>query len=252
MRATGELMDATTKTAPPRQIESPGSNPCPSLEELRAYGREQALLIAKERRGKEQKEIEATIQRAGIPRRFRGKSFDGYETFSEASKLALAVCRGYADYDAEVIRDGRNLILTGRPGTGKTHLACAILSAVISKGRTGLFITVSEALRFVRDSYSPRAARSELEAFALLTAPALLALDEVGVGIGDAEKRRAMLFDILNTRYAEQRPTILIGNLTVAEMRNYLGERIMDRMTETGSAVIPFAWGSYRTERNHV
>jgi DNA replication protein DnaC len=55
-----------------------------------------------------------------------------------------------------------------------------------------------------------------------------------------------MLFDVLNARYANQRPTILIGNLTADELEEYLGERIMDRLLESGSAVVPFTWESYR------
>jgi DNA replication protein DnaC len=39
---------------------------------------------------------------------------------------------------------------------------------------------------------------------------------------------------------------ILIANLTAAELERYLGERIMDRLLESGSALVPFTWGSYR------
>jgi DNA replication protein DnaC len=113
-------------------------------------------------------------------------------------------------------------------------------------GHSGLFVTLAQALRLVRDAYSPRAARSESEAFALLTGPDLLVLDEVGVAIGDGEKRKAMLFDLLDSRYADQRPTVLIGNLTEDEMAAYLGERLWDRVMEQGSALVPFTWASYR------
>ena len=64
---------------------------------------------------------------------------------------------------------GTCLLLAGGPGTGKTHLACAILADVIRGGHTGLFMAVSAALRLIRDAYSPRAQRSESEAFDLLT-----------------------------------------------------------------------------------
>jgi DNA replication protein DnaC len=47
-------------------------------------------------------------------------------------------------------------------------------------------------------------------------------------------------------RDPEQRPMILIANLTAAELERYLGERIMDRLLESGSALVPFTWGSYR------
>jgi DNA replication protein DnaC len=55
-----------------------------------------------------------------------------------------------------------------------------------------------------------------------------------------------MLFDVLNDRYGELRPTILIGNLTAAEMEAYLGERIMERLMDLGSITVPFTWSSHR------
>jgi DNA replication protein DnaC len=80
----------------------------------------------------------------------------------------------------------------------------------------------------------------------MLTDPDLLVLDEVGLTIGSDDKRRAMLFDVLDTRYANLRATILIGNLTDEEMERYLGERIMDRLCEGDSAVVSFTWPSFR------
>jgi DNA replication protein DnaC len=55
-----------------------------------------------------------------------------------------------------------------------------------------------------------------------------------------------MLFDVLNDRYGELRPTILIGNLTAAELERYLGERIMERLMDLGSITVPFTWSSHR------
>ena len=55
-----------------------------------------------------------------------------------------------------------------------------------------------------------------------------------------------MLFDVLNDRYGEMRPTILLGNLTTTELETYLGERILDRLRELGSVTVPFAWPSHR------
>lgn len=221
-----------------------------TAEQLAEFGRQDSLALALERDQHAQQRLESALGRAGIPRRFLARSFDTYRADTPAQQRALKLCRAYADRFESVRAAGNSLVLSGSPGTGKTHLACAILASVIRQGQSGLFITVSEALRLIRETYSPRSERTESEAFALLVTPDLLVFDEVGIAIGDAEKRRALLFDVLNSRYAKQRPTVLIGNLDDAEMRDYLGERIMDRISESGSAAVTFSWESYRTRKN--
>ena len=204
------------------------------------------MKLAGERRRAAQAELERAVGRSGVPRRFLDRTFENYLVAAPGQRQALEVCCAYADGFAQIRRRGGGLLLLGGPGTGKTHLACAILAQVIHAGHTGLFLSVSAALRIIRDAFSPRGQRSETEALALLTAVDLLVLDEVGVAIGNASTRRAMLFDVLNDRYGEMRPTILIGNLTSAELETYLGERIMERLMDLGSIMVPFTWSSHR------
>ena len=73
----------------------------------------------------------------------------------------------------------------------------------------------------------------------------LLILDEVGMQFGsDAE--RLLLFDVLNGRYEELKPTVLIGNLAVDALPDYLDIRLLDRLRENGGVVVPFTWSSER------
>ena len=246
MNPSRDLPTKTTSPEPPRSIRSPGSTPLPSAEELAAFGQREAAKLAAERRFAAQAELERAVGRSGVPRRFLDRTFENYLAATPGQRQALEVCRAYADGFTQMRRRGGGLLLLGGPGTGKTHLACAILARVIHAGHTGLFLTVSAALRIIRDAFSPRGQRSETEALALLTAVDLLVLDEVGVAIGNAATRRAMLFDVLNERYGETRPTILIGNLTATELDAYLWERIMERLMDLGTAIVPFTWSSHR------
>ena len=213
---------------------------------MRALSRQAVAELAQERRATRQAAVERAIGRAGIPRRFRSHSFGDYRADSVEQLRALTLAQDYAANFAAVREKGNCLLLVGGPGTGKTHLACAILSRIIRDGYSGLFLTISEGLRLIRSTYSPGAERTEIQVFEMLTSPDLLVLDEVGVAIGNETTRRAMLFDVLNARYGELRPTILIGNLTAAKMEAYLGERIIDRLLELGSATVPFTWPSHR------
>jgi DNA replication protein DnaC len=53
------------------------------------------------------------------------------------------------------------------------------------------------------------------------------------------------LFDIIDKRYRDVKPTILISNLTKAELKGFLGERSFDRLRE-GGLWVDFLWESFR------
>jgi DNA replication protein DnaC len=163
---------------------------------------------------------------------------------------ALTLSQDYAANFAAVRKRGSCLLVVGGPGTGKKHLDCAILGRIIGDGYSGLFLTVTEGLRLIRSSCSPDANRTEIQVFEMLTSPDLLVLNEVGVAIGNETHRQVTLFDVLNARYGEMHPSVLMGNLTAADIERYLSERIMDRLIERGSATIPLKWQSCRRGEN--
>ena len=82
-----------------------------------------------------QAELERAVGRSGVPRRFLDRTFENYLAATPGQRQALEVCRAYADGFEETRRRGGGLMLLGGPGTGKTHLACAILARVIRAGR---------------------------------------------------------------------------------------------------------------------
>jgi DNA replication protein DnaC len=73
----------------------------------------------------------------------------------------------------------------------------------------------------------------------------LLILDEIGVQFG-SETERNLLFDVLNERYEDCKPTLLLSNLPKQDVAKYLGERVMDRLREDGGRVVVFDWESHR------
>lgn len=73
----------------------------------------------------------------------------------------------------------------------------------------------------------------------------LLIIDEVGVQFGSPSEL-AILQEVINTRYESMLPTILISNLTLDQMKESIGERIVDRVTDGGRNRLTFGWESFR------
>ncbi len=152
---------------------------------------------------------------------------------------------GYAAGFGSARATGANFVLRGEPGTGKTHLACALLMEVRNQGHSGLYTTLSDALRYLRSAYD-RSDLTESDAMRRFTKPDLLVLDEAQSCIGKAETRPSLLFDMLDTRCAALRPTVLVSNSHFADLREFLGTRLFDRLTEQGSVLLECEWASWR------
>ena len=204
---------------------------------------------AREQEQERKKKLDAWQERmedSGIPERFRDRALAKFIAETPEQKAALDFATAYADGFGDVLKTGRCAIFMGKPGTGKTHLAAGIgLRLMHRDRRTVLFLTVMRAIRRVRDTWSRGSDMTESQAVASLVYPDLLILDEVGVQAG-SESEKNILFDVLNERYEKRRPTLLLSNLDVDGVREYLGERIFDRLREDGGRAIPFDWDSYR------
>lgn len=224
---------------------------CPACKDARAVQEQREQQAAHEREKAEGRlrAVAAKLATAGIPARFQTCGFDNFKIDAGAphaaqQQRAVAICRSYAKRWADVRASGAVLLLIGGTGTGKTHLACAVANAIIPEHLPAVtFGTVSEYLRGIRDTYRKDSGRSEQQAVRALLEPDMLIMDEVG---GRAsEHDQSLMFDIINARYADMRPMILLSNLARCELDELLGARMADRLREVGTYV-NMDWPSYR------
>lgn len=141
---------------------------------------------------------------------------------------------------AFVARGKGFLLLLGTMGTGKSHLAVAIMRAMSCRAR---FTTQAALLRRLRETYRDAKAEDVVETCKRVR---LLVLDELGVS-GGGKDELPMLHEILSTRHGERKPTVLTSNLAGEdELQEVLGERMNDRLRQSGFAKLYFRGESLR------
>ncbi len=79
----------------------------------------------------------------------------------------------------------------------------------------------------------------------------LLVIDEIGVQSG-TDNERKILFEIIDSRYLQMAPTILLSNLEQTQVIDLVGERVVDRMYENKGGVLTFNWPSHRAQRGNA
>lgn len=223
--------------------------PCPDCEERRISAERQAE--AEKAAAAAKARLEGLLHEAAIPARFIGRTLANYRAETPEQQRALAVATDFAENFEQKSKSGDSLILLGAPGTGKSHLATAILQAILPT-YCGLYTTCSGVIRAVRATWRPNAERSEGQVLAILSDVPLLVIDEIGVQYG-TESEQNILFDLLDRRYRDMQSTILLANLQLRRqnegdppgLREVLGERVYDRLTET-ARIVTFEGESYR------
>jgi DNA replication protein DnaC len=185
------------------------------------------------------------IKDAGIPERFRDRSFKNYIVENAQQRNALDVSLNFSANLEQNLRVGRCLIMCGRPGTGKGHLAAAIGLDALENRKLVMFTTVIRAIRRVKETWNKGSKETESQAVATLVEPDLLILDEVGVQFG-TDTEQMILFDVINERYEKRKSTIIISNLGIEDVKKFIGARMFDRLREDGGKYIPFEWESFR------
>lgn len=186
------------------------------------------------------------IGKAGIQKRFIECNFSNYIVSGERQETIKSRLEQFANNFAVVLEKGSSLILSGGVGTGKTHLSCAVANSIAKRGYTSCFVTVSEIIRNVREAnnWSRASAKSAQQIIDDYASFDLLIIDEFGVQ-SDTDSEKNIIFDVINARYAEQKPTMALTNLVSDDFKGLVGDRAFDRLTHNGT-LLSLDWASFR------
>jgi DNA replication protein DnaC len=169
-------------------------------------------------------------ERSGLSKRMKGYTLGNFRpTVSNAAGRARVKVDGYLEDWEENREAGKGLYFCGGVGTGKTHLAVAVMNELIRKKRTpSLFVTVPELLDNLRETYN-KPGRNLDEWMDVVQNAEFLVLDDLG-SERTTEWVRERIFVIVNHRYREALPTVFTSNIGPKDLAEQLGERTASRI----------------------
>lgn len=157
-----------------------------------------------------------------IPRRFQSADYDR-DVPKEFKTLIEYLVKGEI-LPASCGREKVGIYLVGPTGVGKTYYAYAIAK----KFPNVRIWNYSDLLQALRDEIQNSDDYSSL-VNELSSHPGLVVLDDIGsTSVTDWGHEKLMI--IINTRYEEMLPTMIIGNLKMSELSNLVGPRIISRI----------------------
>lgn len=198
------------------------------LEEDKQVGKEAALLIE----NREINELLHTFKEKSLMNRdLEEATFEGYRPQNSSQKEALDKAKEYvANFDKV-----KGLLLQGRPGLGKSHIAASIVKEIVQQKHTGIFISLPRLMTELKATYNKNSNLSELDILTALQKVDLLVMDDLGV---EWEKKKDQAFswaqkkiyEVVDSRIG--RATIYTTNFTGKDLMDMYGERDFSRMVQ--------------------
>ena len=171
-------------------------------------------------------------KRTGLGKRFQDKTFNNFD--KSQNKEACDICFNYIKNLKDNLDGGSGLFLYGNVGSGKTHLIAAMIDHISRMCKRWLgykdiiFINTINLLSEIKFSFKDNTTEEVIKPYENCK---LLFIDDMGTGkISDWTIE--ILYKIINTRYEKMLSTVVATNMTLAEIKEKIDERLFSRIYE--------------------
>lgn len=165
-----------------------------------------------------------------IPVKYKTVTGDSFKPETANERAAL---KDVGVYVRTFRQHENDLYLFGQYGTGKTHLACAVLMALTKHHAVGiLYWPVAQLLAEAKKAFDTRGdVEVDKNLFDKICDIDVLALDDLGAD-RPTDWAIEYLTSLVDSRYSSNKPTIITSNIHQKDLYNVYGGRLASRVFE--------------------
>lgn len=204
---------------------------------------------------RQERSIESRLRHAKLPWELGLETFP----FDQQPSINKLQIKNFASLS--FIERRENIILIGKPGTGKTGIATSLLREAVINGYRGRFYNAQQLLD---DLYSALADRHSSKLIKQLSSYDLLIIDELGYLTLNVEQCNAF-FKLMDARYLNKKSTIITTNLEYEQWYHLFNQKelvdaMLDRLKHHCHTIhikgkslrVPTATGNKTTDHKHL
>lgn len=204
-----------------------------------------------EERAKKQMQVDKLRKASLLGGRYENARFSNSNRSNPSFNNAMTRCENYCRISKEALAKGYGIYLYGESGVGKTHLTACMCNELMEQGKQCLFTSFIEISKAIKSTFGKGNTEAE-KLISLLSRVEFLFIDDLGTEIvkknGEDNWLQEQVYDIINKRYNELKPTIFSSNYTLNQLINERGmmSKTVDRIREMSTAMLMIEGENFR------